>query len=172
MQGMQIGVCYQLAFNTTSFPAVCQARTRMHLVIGQWQAIHKLVHSQSIQPGFLLRSDPNLHSEDASLPTSLLAEGVGPQHDILPAHPSLRKSWARACAQNTEMGEHGVHTNASGSPAISSGTEAAQPVQSPVVPISCHGAEVEGTASSSSAASGSAASLLTCKASNQQSRHV
>ena len=53
---MQIGVCYQLAFNTESYPHLCQARSRVFFVIGQWQVAHKMVHSQSVQPGFHLRN--------------------------------------------------------------------------------------------------------------------
>lgn len=51
---MQIGVCYQLAFNRQDYMRVCQARSRINFVIGEWQAAHGLVHSASLQPGFAL----------------------------------------------------------------------------------------------------------------------
>jgi hypothetical protein len=107
MHGMQIGVCYQLAFNTASFPNVCQARTRVHLVIGQWQLVHKLRHSQSIQPGFLMHSNPAGDPGGAGLGVGVLTGRAEPQDNLLapeqPSQMSMRTSWARACAENSEM---------------------------------------------------------------------
>jgi hypothetical protein len=54
---VQVGVCYQLAFNTVSYELLCQARTRVNFVIGQWHQAHGLMHSQSVQPGFMVRGD-------------------------------------------------------------------------------------------------------------------
>lgn len=62
-QCMQIGVCYQMNGNIVSYEYLCQARTRVHFVIGQWQDAHRILHSQSVQPGFMMRH-PDDHMTD------------------------------------------------------------------------------------------------------------
>ena len=63
---MQVGVCFQCSRNLVSYEFVCQARTRVNFVIGEWQKAHNLMHSQSVQPGFIMR-----HSHDPSMPAPI-----------------------------------------------------------------------------------------------------
>lgn len=48
--GMQVGLCYQLAFNGEKFSVVVEARTLINHTIGEWQRHHKITHSTSVQP--------------------------------------------------------------------------------------------------------------------------
>jgi hypothetical protein len=82
---LQIGTCFQCSRNLVSYEFICQARTRVNFVIGEWQQAHNLVHSQSVQPGFILR-----HSGDTapySAQTNPMA-GCGAAVDDVPAMPS------------------------------------------------------------------------------------
>ena len=56
---LQVGVCFQCSRNLVSYEFICQARTRVNFVIGEWQQAHHLVHSQSVQPGFIMRQTPD-----------------------------------------------------------------------------------------------------------------
>jgi hypothetical protein len=52
---LQVGVCYQLACNAEVYTRVCDARTKINYAIGVWLEDHALTHSQSIQPGFIMK---------------------------------------------------------------------------------------------------------------------
>lgn len=47
---MQVGLCYQLAFNGETFSSVVEARTLINHTIGEWLRHHKIMHSTSVQP--------------------------------------------------------------------------------------------------------------------------
>ena len=109
---VQIGVCYQLAFNTVSYELLCQARTRVNFIIGQWQRAHHLMHSQSVQPGFTMRGDkgvtlhPMSESDQGAAPASALAaadlEKAVVEHDRRGSGSQRRVSGTGAGTRSSE----------------------------------------------------------------------
>ena len=50
---VQIGLNYQLAHNEERYERAEDARSHINYMIGQWQQKNGIVHSQSLQQGFL-----------------------------------------------------------------------------------------------------------------------
>jgi hypothetical protein len=54
---MQVGLCYELAFNGEKFVKVCEARTLVNYVIGNWMKDHRIKHSSSVRPVHTMTGD-------------------------------------------------------------------------------------------------------------------